>query len=305
MFTIMCNCRSNVKAHLLRILIFLWGMLYFSAAWAQAPKQLAKIKLKNGNTSEGEIVEEVPGDYLKLKMHNSETKSISFADIERITRFQQVGQQWGFTTRKGKIIKKRGYVAFFEGHFQTGLTYLSKLYYFDNDKATFMGKEVLKNGEKIISLMTIHGFQFNPHLIVGAGFGFDYHADAIEYKQHMLGFPVFGFARIPLLNRWVSPFFDFRLGYIYRAAIDGYNFPHYYYFFDPNRRSFHGMISGISFGIQVHTSAKESLYAGIGPQVFYSRYRKEAINYPFYPFKNPWVKDLFNTNLDFCLGIQF
>ncbi|MCS6982424.1 MAG: hypothetical protein NZM65_09565 [Flavobacteriales bacterium] len=50
------------------------GSIIFSMIGAQAPKQLAKVKLKNGNTSEGEIIEEVPADHIKLKLHNNKKK---------------------------------------------------------------------------------------------------------------------------------------------------------------------------------------------------------------------------------------
>lgn len=291
------------KYFIFRAVFILWGALFFSMIWAQAPKQLAKVKLKNGNTSEGEIIEEVPADHIKLKLHDNETKIIPYVEVERVTRFQQVGHRWGFTTRRGKITKRRGYVGFFEGHFQTGLTYFSKIQNLKNNQVVFKGKDVKKNGEKVVSIMTIHGYQFNPHFILGGGFGFEFHADALKYDHHMLGFPVFGFARTPLLNRWVSPFFDFKLGYIYRIVNNNkYNFPQYFYFFDYKRLNFHGLISGISFGIQVQTSARESLYATFGPQAFYSRYRKEEMYYQEFI---AWEKELLNINLNFSLGIRF
>lgn len=64
-----------------------------------------------------------------------------------------------------------------------------------------------------IGFSTVHGYQFNPYLFVGAGFGVNYF-----YDDECVNIPIFADARgtLPLKDN-VALFLDFRLGY---SAVD-------------------------------------------------------------------------------------
>lgn len=60
-----------------------------------------------------------------------------------------------------------------------------------------------------LSFATSQGFQFNNFCYVGAGFGLDYYTSSRMKKASI---PLFVDARVNILNKRVSPFFDFRFG---------------------------------------------------------------------------------------------
>ncbi|MDH6355987.1 hypothetical protein M2132_002338 [Dysgonomonas sp. PH5-45] len=58
------------------------------------------------------------------------------------------------------------------------------------------------------NVSTSHGYQFNPHIFLGGGAGFDYYSDAEE-----VFIPLFANIRLNLLDSKVSPYFDLKAGY--------------------------------------------------------------------------------------------
>ena len=83
------------------------------------------------------------------------------------------------------------------------------------------------DGDSRIGFTTVHGYQFNKYLFVGAGLGLNYFLNdryVYYYKENMgtIGVPVFADARgtLPLKDN-VALFFDFRLGYSFVDYVTG------------------------------------------------------------------------------------
>lgn len=58
------------------------------------------------------------------------------------------------------------------------------------------------------NVSTSHGYQFNSHVFLGGGVGFDYYSDAEE-----VFIPLFANIRLNLLDSKASPYFDLKAGY--------------------------------------------------------------------------------------------
>ena len=64
-----------------------------------------------------------------------------------------------------------------------------------------------KNHEGRISFLATVGYQVNPHFFIGVGSGENYYHDSKNY-----GIPIYGDIRANILNYWVSPFVDAKVG---------------------------------------------------------------------------------------------
>lgn len=64
------------------------------------------------------------------------------------------------------------------------------------------------NEQYSIGFATTHGYQFNPHIFVGAGIGVDYNYDKEKYYV-----PVYGNFRWNIITRRATPFIELRSGY--------------------------------------------------------------------------------------------
>ena len=100
------------------------------------------------------------------------------------------------TTMSKKELRRtmRGYKAFYEAGYD-----------FNNMEQKWTGG----NGAKI-EAMTIQGFQLNNFFFMGGGIGVNYFTNK---SMKSLSVPIFVDARVNLLNRKFSPFFDARAGY--------------------------------------------------------------------------------------------
>lgn len=72
-----------------------------------------------------------------------------------------------------------------------------------------------------IGIMTAHGFQFNPHIFLGGGFGFRFYAGGddiywpgsdVTVDAFNAFMPIFAAFRYDILDKKVSPFLECRLG---------------------------------------------------------------------------------------------
>lgn len=64
------------------------------------------------------------------------------------------------------------------------------------------------NEQYSIGFATTHGYQFNPHIFVGAGVGVDYNYDKEKYY-----IPVYGDFRWNIISRRATPFIELKSGY--------------------------------------------------------------------------------------------
>ena len=59
-----------------------------------------------------------------------------------------------------------------------------------------------------IALTTSHGYQFNPYFYAGLGAGVNYYHDISKME-----IPIFADFRTDILNNWITPYAELRVGY--------------------------------------------------------------------------------------------
>lgn len=144
------------------------------------------VYLKNGSVIRGIVVEQVPGESLKIRTNDGSVFAYKMSDVEKITK--EVGNSNSQTQSLNNGIGiKAGYKAFVDFGYTLG-TGVHKL-----DR---------------IELMTTHGVQINPYLFVGAGAGCHYYTEYTEFS-----IPIFVDIRATILKNNITPYIDFKIGY--------------------------------------------------------------------------------------------
>lgn len=144
------------------------------------------VYLKNGSVIRGIVVEQVPGESLKIRTNDGSVFAYKMSDVEKITK--EVGNSNSQTRSLNNGIGiKAGYKAFVD----FGYTLGTGIY-----------------GSDRIELMTTHGVQINPYLFVGAGTGCHYYTDGAFFS-----IPIFADVRATILKNNVTPYIDCKIGY--------------------------------------------------------------------------------------------
>lgn len=191
--------------------VFLFFALCLAVVCTKAQNMQDVVYLKNGSIIRGIIIEQVPNVSLKIRTGDGSIFAYNVDEVEKITKEQaqgtggwsgggwQDGNELKFGYRKDGNGLKAGYRGFvdFGGTIGTG-TY----------------------GVSRVEVSNSHGYQFNPYIFFGVGFGYGYYVDSEVHE-----IPVFGHLRSEFLNRRVSPFFDFKAGYAVYDAMGFYMNP--------------------------------------------------------------------------------
>ncbi len=182
-----------MKRIALSLLLAFWGIVFCMAQELQDV-----VYLKNGSVIRGTVIEEVPGKSLKIQTSDGSIFAYEMSGVEKITKEQSTAyRQRGGQGRNGYSILdgngvKRGYRGFFDIGYTIGT----------------WGYDVSR-----MEFATSHGYQFNPYFYAGLGVSY-YHQDA-----DLVEIPVFADLRVDILNNWITPYVDFRIGYtVYDAT---------------------------------------------------------------------------------------
>lgn len=159
------------------ILIFLMPICTF----AQNIQEV--VYLKNGSVIKGIVIEQVPGESLKIQTKDGSVFAYKMTEVERITK--ELLKESGYFSTKAMI--SAGYKGFVD---------FGYIFDLDNCRADRL------------ELTTSHGYQFNPYFYLGAGVGIDYYTDA-----SLFAVPIFANIRITPLKRRVTPYIDAKIGY--------------------------------------------------------------------------------------------
>ena len=155
-----------------KVLLLLLLLLAVPAA-SMAQEMREVVYLKDGSVIKGVVIEQVPGQSLKIQTADGSVFVYAMSEVERITKEALPSP----LVRSGVQRGYRGFADF-----------------------TFVGGNV-----GCVELSTVHGFQFNPHLFVGAGMGVLTDFDGVAV-------PLFLAVRTDILERRVTPFIDLRIG---------------------------------------------------------------------------------------------
>jgi hypothetical protein len=142
------------------------------------------VYLKNGSVIRGVVIEQIPGESLRIETRDGNIFAYSMSDVQKLTRETS---QPGTIKKSGsssRFNKPRGYFGLFEtGTGSWGYDEISQ------------------------SVTIINGYRVLPQFAIGGGIGFETWIDSEE-----LAMPVFLHLRSDFLNRKVSPFVALNIG---------------------------------------------------------------------------------------------
>ena len=192
-----------MKRIVLSLLLAFGGIVF-----CMAQEMQEVVYLKNGSIIRGTVIEQVPGKSLKIQTNDGSIFAYEMSEVEKITKeqgtsYRQRGgqrvEQGGRQGRNGSSILdgngvQRGYRGFFDIGYTVGTGDWD-----DTNRVEFA---------------TSHGYQFNPYFYAGLGVGVNYYHQAEIWE-----IPIFADLRVDILNNWITPYVDFRIGYsVYDAT---------------------------------------------------------------------------------------
>ncbi len=165
---------------------------------------------KGGNIYRGKIVENVEGNYLRIRLNDGGIFSCSYDDIDKITDEEK---------QKNTYVRKAS-------NTETGMKLYkglpSKGYrgFIDIAHSIPIGDWGLARG----GFTTSHGYQICPYFFAGAGIGlhiYDRYNPNNQWKNHIhtmgqgdpLSLPIFAHLRSEFVKSWISPYVDAKIGY--------------------------------------------------------------------------------------------
>lgn len=161
-------------------IVLFFALIVGCSMYSMAQKMQEVVYLKNGSIIKGVVIEQIPGQSLKIRTTDGNTFAYPMAEVEKITKEETKDFQ-------SQSRKTKGY-----RNFTTlGVTIGTGDY-----------------GDEAIEVLTSHGYQFNPYFYLGGGLGVSYHTD---WETTFI--PIFANARVNFLNANIVPFFDFKIGY--------------------------------------------------------------------------------------------
>ena len=209
-------------------------MVFASSVVAQNLQEV--VYLKNGSIIKGVIIEQVPGVSLKIKTYDGSIFAYPMSEVEKITK-EEVKPNRGGSTRTPSSFPAPSpqYKGFVDIGYTVGVG--------------------LGSGVDRIDLLTSHGVQIYPQLFVGAGAGLNY-----VYKGNAFIVPIFANVRTDILDSYITPFVDLKIGY---SVVDAKGF-----FFSPTIGCrIHRFNFGIGYVMQrtvLYEDYWEKLSANIG-----------------------------------------
>ena len=170
--------------------LFITGLLFIISVFALSAQNYQEVVyLKNGSVIRGTVIEQQPNVLLKVKTADGSIFVYPMNEMEKITKEEAINRESEKSNRIRTDVK--GY----RGSVEVGTIVNFKASGIPIDKGAF-------------SITTSHGYQFNPHLFLGAGIGLDYHA-----AGGRLFMPLFADVRANFLNRDITPFWGVKIGY--------------------------------------------------------------------------------------------
>jgi len=167
-----------------KLFLFLLFSMTFCGSFAQSMDEV--VYLKNGSAIRGTVIEQVPGESVKIKTSDGSIFVYKMSEIEKITKEEKTKSK---TKTRKKEMPQKGYKGFVDIGYNLG---------------------VGSNRDNRIELTTTHGYQFFPYLFAGMGTGVSYWFGGEE-----IAIPIFANIRgnLPVSSFAFSPFADIKLGY--------------------------------------------------------------------------------------------
>ena len=164
------------------------------------------VYLKNGSIIRGVIIEQIPNESIKIQTKDENIFVFKIEEVEKITKELQQSQlrKPATSTNSSSFNKSKGYMGLVEVEGGIGVgTWLKPLPWVDDWIAARAGVSI------------INGYRVIPQFAVGIGVGtklFIYTSDFDDYYLDV-GMPFFLHLRSDFLDRNISPYIAFNIGY--------------------------------------------------------------------------------------------
>ncbi len=188
-----------------RLLLAAAALCAAGSVYAQQTQEV--VYLKNGSVIHGTVLETLPGVSIKVRNNVGDVMVYSMADVEKIAKEAASATPSSYSPAASPSTSScsgcliRGYRGFADG----GI-YASTL------RIEYDGEEEGRDSYTRIGFSTTHGFQFNPHIFLGGGFGMQGYLDDYFVEDFDLIMPIYAAFRCDFVDKRVSPFASFRLG---------------------------------------------------------------------------------------------
>lgn len=161
-------------------------LITFSATTLCAQTMQETVYLKNGSIINGTVIEQVPGQSLKIQTKDGSIFAYQMSEVEKITKSTASTSYKRHTISNGNI--KTGYRGFIDLDWSSSKGFITGAY--------------------SIGATTSHGYQIVPQLYIGVGAGVNYY-----YKGTAVNLPIFADIRTDIINAQATPFVDVKIGY--------------------------------------------------------------------------------------------
>ena len=153
------------------------------------------VYLKNGSVIRGVIIEQVPNESIKIETADKSIFVYPMDDIQKIAKEEKpvVKNTYQPPIQESEGLRK-GYRGIVEVGYQFGLG---------------------DYGLDRLKVNMINGGQFSPYFYLGGGVGLRYYFD-----DDVALLPVFVHARANIMDKKISPYFAFSVGYSFNASDD-------------------------------------------------------------------------------------
>lgn len=173
-------------------LILLFILVLFTSRYAvhsQTPLQEV-VYLKNGSMIRGTVIEQVPGQSLKIQTADGSIFVYRMDEVEKITKESPI------QTKRTATLASAGDITGYRGFVDFGFT-----------------KGLGDSGADRFELTTSHGYQFTPYFFTGAGIGIHYYMDMWWNGDNVPFIPLFIDLRGNLMQGSIVPFIGLKGGY--------------------------------------------------------------------------------------------
>ena len=186
----------------LRLLALSLALSLSAAAFSQQTQDV--VYLKNGTIIHGSILEFQPNGNVKVKNNVGDIFVYPADQVERMTKESASGDGIRYTSSAAPSYSNssssrsliRGYRGFVDGGVYVGRVV-------DDGYGTTYTR---------IGFTTTHGFQFNPHIFLGGGLGWQVQAGDDLIEDFDVLFPVYAAFRYDIIDGKISPFASARIG---------------------------------------------------------------------------------------------
>jgi hypothetical protein len=164
------------------------------------------VYLKNGSIIKGIVVEQNPNESIKVRTSDGSLFVYPISDVEKITKEMAPNRSGrAYDSYGSENSSYSSYSSSSHGAHKSGYRGFAEFGYCGNSS---------------IALTTSHGYQFNDHIFLGAGLGYDYN---FEYNWNKFNsMLLYTHFRYDIISTFATPFIDLKMGYTFSEEYDDY-----------------------------------------------------------------------------------